>query len=265
MHHQPPLSRSKNFGLTHRLLLFFCLILLSPAHGYAAGTVRVVEQPAAGDYVVLVHGVQWFRETLQPTAERLHAEGYHTVSVLWPTRSCPTLEAAAQLVRTAVQEHCVDEKKRVHFLGHSMGSIVIRQLLTQGTVPHLGRVVLLAPPNHGTPLARPVRSKILQCLVGRPVKELRPGRKGTVEQLPERLPTPPGIIMGSRSGWFPMLSWFIPGPDDGVVPVASGPLAGMGDFTVLPVSHTRMPAHQLALDQAVCYLHQGRFEPSGGE
>jgi triacylglycerol lipase len=241
-----------------RLLCLWVALLLQP-RAEAVWNLRVEEQKATGDYVVLVHGVQWMRDSLQPTADYFHQQGYHTINVRWPTRRFDSVELAAERVRALIADACPDQGKKIHLIGHSMGSIVIRHMLQHGTVPRLGRIVLLAPPNQGTPLARFVKGKVMRQIVGRPVQELIPGTAGTPSQLSKSLPVAPGIIMGTKSGWFPLLSAMIPGPDDGVVPVEGGRLRGMRDFLVLPVSHTSMPHHEPALAAALRFVRLGSF------
>ena len=133
------------------------------------------------------------------------------------------------------------DRKRIHLVAHSMGALVVREYLAAGKPARLGRVVLLAAPNHGTPLAEPLKWKPLG-------RDDRSGRGGLllsdaspIEACRTTADYAPGILMGNRPGWFPYLSPFIKGPDDGVVAVDSGRLEGMADFRVLTTSHTRMP------------------------
>ena len=238
------------------LLRLTCLLLMAkPAHAAPVGAER---RAGAGDYVVLVHGLDWFRDTLEPTADFLNRQGYETINVRYPSRKVADPLEAAQWVRRVIAEQCRDGTKRVHLVAHSMGALVVREYLAGGKPARLGRVVLLAAPNHGTPLAEPLKWKPLAKIFATAVAvSCCPDHPGC--ELPETADYAPGILMGNRPGWFPYLSPFLKGPDDGVVAVASGRLEGMADFRVLTTSHTRMPRNPETLREVLAFLQAGRF------
>lgn len=239
------------------LLRLWAGLLLFTASGWAApfGAER---RAGAGDYVVLVHGLDWFRDTLEPTADFLNRQGYETVNVRYPSRQVRNPQEAAHWVRRVISEQCQDRTKRVHLVAHSMGALVVREYLAEGKPDRLGRVVLLAAPNHGTPLAEALRWKPLAKIFA-PAVAVSCCPNPMDSSLPGSADYAPGILMGNRPGWFPYLSPFIKGPDDGVVAVESGRLDGMADFRVLTTSHTRMPRNPETLREVLAFLQAGRF------
>ena len=149
----------------------------------------------------------------------------------------------------------------VHFVTHSLGGIIVRQFLATHTLPNLGRVVMLAPPNGGSEVADVLQHSALlaRCVV--PLKEL-----GTTAM--EALPAatyPVGVIAGSRSHIPPFSRWMNDVPNDGVVAVERTRLAGMTDFIVLRRTHTMLPWSRDALAHVFAFLENGRFSaPSSG-
>lgn len=243
-----------------RLSALFLFLLLFPFSPAGAADFQVAELPAEGDYVVLVHGLDWFRDTLRPTAEFLHERGYHTLNVRYPSRQVADIAEASAWVNRVIEDRCVDPRRRIHFVAHSMGAIVVRNLFTEPRPWRPGRVVLLGAPNQGTPLSVPLRRlKPLRKIMGPAAALLAPGEDTLPLRLGDASAFAPGVLMGSKAGRFAVFSPFLPGEDDGVIPVSSGKIAGMADFRVLPVSHVRMPRDPAVLAETLTFLQTGHF------
>ena len=67
-----------------------------------------------------------------------------------------------------------------------------------------------------------------------------------------------GVIAGSES-ISPILSYYLPNPDDGKVSVARTRVAGMSDFIVVPHSHAFMMRAADTIQQTIAFLESGAF------
>jgi pimeloyl-ACP methyl ester carboxylesterase len=188
---------------------------------------------------------------------RLEESGYRVVNVGYPSRS-ESPEALVRHIREEI-EAAIDPELTVHFVTHSLGGLLGRAYLQDRPLPHLGRVVMLGPPNKGSEIVDEIGDHwLVKKVIGPTGGLLGTGPDG----LPRRLDPPYyelGIIAGNFS-FNPIGSNLIPGEDDGSVAVESTKLEGMKDFRVMPVSHTFLAYDSDVADQAIHFLQQGRFK-----
>lgn len=113
--------------------------------------------------VVLVHGVASHRSVMWPIAYRLWYDGFRaeTWSYITFFRS---IESHADRFAAYISKQFANESK-VHIVAHSMGSIVVRVALNRIEPSRVGRIVLLAPPNAGSPVARIISKLSCQMIV----------------------------------------------------------------------------------------------------
>jgi len=210
----------------------------------------------AGDPVVLLHGLLRSGFSMGLLARDLSRAGYRVHNRGYPSRPYGVAELVERYVRPAV-EACGRERP-VHVVTHSLGGILIRCYLQTASLPPDSRVVMLAPPNHGSEVADRIRDWLpYRWLMGRVGQQLGTGADGVAQQL-RPIDAEVGVIAANQSlqPWF---SHLFTGANDGVVSVDSTRLEEMRDFIVADTSHTLMMFDREVRGQVLHFLAEGRF------
>ena len=237
-------------GVPLALGLAGCLATASAQADAAQASAQAREQ------VVVIHGLGRSRVAMWPLARRIEAAGYEVHLVGYDSLGTTVDEALAE-VSAQVDACCAASTTPVHFVGHSLGGLLIRAYLADHAVPGLGRVVMLGTPNQGTPVVDRNRDAWWMQLAGPLANALGTGPDGFAQALPS--PTyPVGVIAGEVSGG-PGGAVRLTEPNDGLVPVASTRLEGMQDFVVLDVGHSMMRHDEAVAQHTIAFLRDGHF------
>ena len=216
--------------------------------------------PTSGrETVVVLHGVALGRSWTALLARRLAAEGFDVHNLGYPSRTRPLSELGERWLPETLQALGLDAVPRLHFVTHSMGGLVVRRFLAVHRPANLGRVVMLVPPNHGSPLADRLQHRALfRGLFGCNLAALGTGPAAFCHTLPPTADFELGIIAGCRR-LNPLGRLWLHGPNDGTVEVTSTRLEGMTAHVVLPRSHTVILFQRRAAALAAAFLRHGRF------
>jgi len=224
----------------------FAVLALLVAGGAATwiGFAPPPPAPAGAEHVVLLHGLGRTKAAMWYLERCLEEAGYTVHNIGYPSLDSDIEELAAHVGKQIAAAN-LSHAPRVHFVTHSLGGIVARAYLAENPLRNLGRVVLLAPPNGGSPIIDSLREAGVSIVpLGPAGRALGAGANDAPAQLP--IPEyPVGIIAGSA---------------DLLVPVERARLEGMDDFLVVDVGHAWMRNDSNVADQAIHFLRTGKFE-----
>jgi pimeloyl-ACP methyl ester carboxylesterase len=207
----------------------------------------------AAQHVVYVHGL-WMpggesmllaHRLLREFGLQVHAFAYSAVA------------SGMEVITGQLQSFVRDlDLPAVHFVGHSLGGLVIYRFFERYPEQPPGRVVFLGTPSLESRAAvRAARSRFVSALMGPSVADelLRPReRRWTFGR-------PLGIIAGTQALG---LGQFLAGFEeecDGTVGVSETRLPGATDHIVLPVSHLGMLVSARVAQETGLFLTNGRF------
>ncbi len=203
--------------------------------------------------VVLVHGL-WVHGVLMRLQRRYLARmGFEAVCYSYPSVRLSLTENANRLAQFAQTLAA----PTIHWVGHSLGGLVVLRMLEREAALPPGRIVLLGTPYVDSHAGRTLAGSALGArMLGRSMRESLDSNKPAL--FPGR---EIGVIAGTRSmGLGRVFAPDLPAPNDGAVTVAETRLAAASDRIELPVTHTGMLLSRRVARQTGAFLRDGRFD-----
>jgi len=206
--------------------------------------------------VILAHGLWVPGLVMQPLAARLERAGFRCHRFSYMGAAQPLEVHAERLARTA---RAIGP---AHFIGHSLGGLVVLEALNRHPEIVSGRVLLLGTSVRGNFGGRRLaRHALGRWLLGKsePLwRERHPdGREGHCARWtrPEAL----GVVAGSLPLGLGRMFGSLPGVNDGVVRLEETEVEGMADRIVMRVAHSAMLVSASVAAQAAAFLRNGKF------
>lgn len=158
-----------------------------------------------------------------------------------------------------IGEHCPKPLERLHFVGHSLGGLVIYRFLERHTAHPPGRVVFIGTPAVACRAAVGlVRSRLLAPFAGKCVREELLVERERHWKQPREL----GIIAGTRPLGFGHLIARLDSQNDGTIGVSETRLPGATDFMTLPATHMGLLMSTRVARETAQFLRAGHFSLS---
>jgi pimeloyl-ACP methyl ester carboxylesterase len=214
------------------------------------------------DLVILVHGLWMSGLELVSLKNRLNGDHwFQAVPFSYPSVSGSMLDHVKELRGFAQSQ----QAERMHFVGHSLGGLVVLNLLEATADLPPGRAVLLGSPLQGSRAAQGLaRWPLGKAMLGITMRDefLPAGDKAarTTREWNDRREV--GVIAGSSGFGLGRFVAKLDGENDGTVMVEETRLPGARDHLVLPVTHTGMLFSSEVARQTAAFLRNGRFERS---
>jgi triacylglycerol lipase len=240
-----------------RTLVIGLLVALLGGGFFITGLPLFKPAPPGADRVVLLHGHGRTETAMLLLENSLAGAGFEVHNLGYPSND-ESPEGLLARIGMEIDACCVRGKQRVHFVGHSLGGLLIRAYLARSRPENLGNVVLIGTPNGGSELA-----DIEEGLPGAMVEWAGPTAQmlGTgPDDFPASLPPPDypvGVIAGTRDAI--VTNEWLPLPNDSMVSLESAKLDGMSDFRTFHLTHWGLRNNAEVAEATIRFLREGRF------
>ena len=203
--------------------------------------------------VVYVHGLWMPGEESLILKHRLAHEYGFTLHSFRYSAASSTMSAITERLQAFVREL---QAPAVHFIGHSLGGLVIHRFLERFPEQPAGAAVFLGTPCVASrAAARASAFAPVAHLMGPAVREelVAPQQRRWTHARPL------GIVAGTQAIGFGQLLAHFDEDNDGTVAVSETRMPGASDHIVLPVSHLGMLLSARVAHEAGLFLATGHF------
>lgn len=209
------------------------------------------------DYIVILHGIARSSKHMKKLVGYLGQNGFEVLNLDYPSTKFPISELI-EIIQKEISEK-IPLNKTIHFIGYSMGGLLVRALLHKYRPQNLGRVIQLAPPNQGSEVADFLKNFWLFKKIYGPVGQELITDQTAIAHLFGDIDFELGIIAGNLS-IDPICSLILKEESDGKVTVARTKLTGMKDHIIVKAFHTFFPSHKEVQKQVLHFLQHGTFK-----
>ena len=207
--------------------------------------------------VIVLHGILRTNRSMSGLAKFLESANYRVLNLDYPS-SRQDLSQIADHIHPQIEAFLQGQSGPVHFVGYSMGGLVIRTYLNRYRPANLGRVVMIGTPNAGSEVADFLKNFIIYRKFYGPAGQQLVTAQDEFKHLFGQVDYELGIIAGNRP--IDLISSRIIGKEnDGKVSLESALHPDATCHVILPANHTFFPSNKAMWKQAASFLKSGQF------
>jgi pimeloyl-ACP methyl ester carboxylesterase len=200
---------------------------------------------------MVVHGLWMTGAVFAIQRVQLARRGYRAIAFSYASTRLALDEIASRLAQAVIAQ----QVPCVHLVAHSLGGLVVLDMLARHPDLPIGRAVLMGTPCTSSRTARQLAgSKTGRNLIGKAILQWQPQRGLAAARAFEI-----GMIAGTVPLGLGRLFARLPPPHDGAVCVDETRLPGLRDHLAIPVSHSGLLVSPRVTRQICSFLEQGHF------
>ena len=243
-------------------LLFFslALVFITPLHG-EIGITKETSAKECKETVVFIHGFMRTQRSMSKIAKTFEKEGFTTYRFWYKGKEGYIEDHAQKLVQELNVLVARYPENKIHFVTHSLGGLILRKAINDPNCPPhalMGRIVMLAPPNQGSSLARKLyQYGWFRQLVGNKAgKQLAVITKKDILKLGAFPKKTPILVIAGMKGLNPLLE----GTSDGKVTVKETYLPEKHVHRVIEEGHAFIMTNSQAIELSKNFIMEKNFE-----
>jgi len=214
--------------------------------------------PETSNRVYFLHGYFGPGFEMRKILKAVEKEGYDCT--LFTYRSL--LDEIDSIGKDLIRKILSDKVDNISFITHSMGALVVRSIFehvnTIENFPSVQRIVMIAPPNNGTPIADFYnRFQFSKFLLGPNLKNLTTDPKSGAAKYPIpscEIGLITGILAGSKK-----LNIFMKCDNDGILAPEQERLGNEKDIINIGSSHFGLLYNKTVIENVISFLKYGVF------
>ena len=206
--------------------------------------------------VVLLHGILRTKHCLKGLVNFLQNNNYKVLDIDYPSSKHDIL-SIAKLLHLQIQKFATQVTK-VHFVGYSMGGLIIRAYLNLYYPNNLGRVVMLGTPNQGSEIADFLQNFWIYKKLYGPAGQQLITNQTAFKDIFGCVNYELGVIAGSSS-FYLIANRIIKKESDGRVSIENTKVKNMKEHIVVRSGHTMLANNKQAWQLTLAFLNTGSF------